>query len=696
MVLAKSSTPHKTSHSTIFLCWLLLSFIALLALHAGNLSRWVLGAGAIAALWRIQCSRGQWPEPANILKYALLLLMVAGLFISYRTAFALEPMVELLVASYVLKFMEMKHNRDTYVVLLLGHFIAALQALMSQSMATAVAILGCQLLLFAALFSFHQYGANSRTGISTRSGSQSSVFFPLKRGGIMLLQAIPIMLILFVAMPRIGSLWSVPMAEKSGKTGMSDSMSPGDFSELTRSPDIAFRAVFNNGIPPQNALYWRGLVFTEFDGRRWFRSSRWLDRSNNLLRRFGEPAKNWDVIFERNGEPVSYQLIMEPTYKDWLFALPTPMPQQVGMGLTPNSRLIADKPINHKRQFAVKSWLDYRLEPNGLVPERHMAFLSLPADSNPRAMKLAQRWRQQYPDKRQLLQQALDVFNREFTYTLKPPALGQHSIDEFLFDTKRGFCEHFSGSFVFLMRAAGIPARVVTGYQGGERHQAGYVIVRQYDAHAWAEVWLPGEGWVRVDPTAAVAPDRVESDMQTLFGDNQQFLAQSPTALVKYRHIPLLNSIRLGLEKLDYQWARWVLDYTKLQDTLLQKKLGLDSIWKLAIVLFSAAALVLVVLCLVIFIPLYGRGRDKSTALFLSFCKRCEKLGVPRRTGEGAKDFSARLGRLRPELALATEQVYALYEQIEYGQPLNTTQKNILLKKLKRAVQQFSKQSKNS
>jgi hypothetical protein len=291
------------------------------------------------------------------------------------------------------------------------------------------------------------------------------------------------------------------------------------------------------------------------------------------------------------------------------------------------------------------------LEPDGLHPHRAELERALPGDSNPETLRVARQWAQETPDAEALIDRVLELFNRSFVYTLEPPPLGDQAVDEFLWQTQRGFCEHFASSFAFFMRAAGHPARVIGGYLGGEVHPSeGFVTVRQYDAHAWAEVWVEGRGWIRIDPTAAVAPERVEMSLADLFDDADGFLSDSPLSLIRFRDFGLVNWIVLQRDYIDYAWATWVLGYDKRQVEVLQQLLGRVSTTRLGLLFLAAAALSVLPYLLV---RLINRRRDKPDprdALIRQFCARMARAGLPRRTGEGIRDYAARIAKERPEL----------------------------------------------
>ncbi len=652
------------------LFWLLTAYAAVIALHAEHLPRWILVAAVIAACWRIQCFRGAWPLPGRPLKLGLLAMCLTGLLLEYGNPIGLEPMVALLVSAYVMKLLEMVHRRDAYLVVLLAFFVAALAALFDQSISGAGYVLGCLLLVLAALIGLHQ------------SDTTSGRLRPLRGAAALLFQAMPLMILMFLLMPRVGALWSVPIQTHKAKTGVTDTMSPGDFSQLGRSAELAFRVTFDGAIPPQRQLYWRGLVLSKFDGRVWSRTFRTSLDDGALLQWYGQQPKHWDQLIERRGDPLRYSVVIEPTQQPWLYALNTALPGGRGVALTRDFRLISAQPVTSKQQYQVISWLDYRVESANLSPDRRKIELQLPDGFNPRAVALAQRWRRLESDDRALVQRVLNLYNREFIYTLQPPLLGRDSVDEFLFDTQRGFCEHFAGSFVFLMRAAGIPARVVAGYQGGERHPDGYLSVRQYDAHAWAEVWLPDEGWVSIDPTAHVAPERIEGDIQTLLGDEEGFLADSPASLMRFRHIGWINRLRLDMEALNYHWALWVLGYDQKQQSFLRGLLGDTSPLRIALALLGTGGGLVLLIGLWKLIPDRPKPLDPLDRQFQALCRKLERGGCARLSGEGPRAFAERIGLEQPELAEQVMAISRAYEGMRYGE--QASQPELLAKAVKR------------
>ena len=638
------------------LFWVLFAFLSVVALHFDHLPAWVTALAGVCVLWRILEYRGVVPFPPWPLKAVLVAGCVAGLALDYRFMLGLEPMLSMLIAGFGLKLLEMHHKRDAVILVYLSFFAAAMDCVFTQDVFNFMLVLLATLIAVTAMVSINQSKA--------RGFSMGSAGIAMK----ITVTALPLMLVLFLVVPRFGAFWSIPVPKNQGRTGVSDSMAPGQFSKLVGSDELAFRARFDGEIPDRGRLYWRGLVFSEFDGREWSQVD-FYGHDSPFLRR-GEQAGA-----ERFGEPVRYTLTMEPTRRHWLFALSTPAAFEPGVRETRDSRLVNTERISLRRAYDIRSWLDYRLDADGLHPRREALERSFPRDSNPRTVQLARQWAQETPGAEALASRVLQLYNQSFVYTLEPPLLGEHSVDEFLWDTRRGFCEHFAGSFAFFMRAAGHPARVVVGYLGGEVHPTeNFVTVRQYDAHAWAEVWVEGRGWLRVDPTAAVAPERIEMSLADLFGNDEGFLADSPLSLIRFRNIGLVNWFILQRDYIDFVWATWVLGYDRQQADILKGLLGQVSTVRLA-GLFLAAAGITLSPYLVILLINRRRGRpDPRDTLILRFCEKMAKTGLPRHKGEGILDFARRITGERPALEPEAMAIADLYMNQRYGRdvPLET------------------------
>ncbi len=649
------------------LVWILISLFALVAPHAGRLPPWVLVIFLVAAVWRVLVYRGKWSFPRWPVKLGMVLATFAGVTLSFRSLIGLEPTVALLLVAFALKLLELASRKDAYVILFLGYFVILTQFLFSQDLLVVLVCFINVIIVTTALVALH------------RPEDDQFSLRPARKAGVMVMQSIPLMLVLFFLFPRIGPLWTIPMKTQSARTGMSDFMKPGDVSQLSLSGEVAFRVQFEGDIPPRSQLYWRGLVMSKLQGGAW----RTLDyyETPSSERRPVEP--------EWSGDALRYTVIMEPTQQRWLYGLRHAQSTQSGIMQTADYRLFRLTPVEDDFLYQVRSWPDALLEPE-LSAWRRRTELKLPSADNPRTRALAQEWVASTSDERDIVAAALAHFNREpYVYTLQPPLLpDQDSIDAFLFDTRRGFCEHYAAAFVILMRAAGIPARVVAGYQGGEVNPINRtVIVHQFDAHAWAEVWLEGEGWVRVDPTSSVSPERIELGLEQAVAEEGTFLATSPLSLRRYSNINLLNQLRLRYDALTYQWQTWVVGFDRdAQFELLSGLLGDLSARKFAFILLGSWLLVLVPVSLGLF---YGRRVRKVSELdsvYLAFCARLASMGVIRGAGETPRAFSERAAQKLPSAAAAIREVTADYVAMAYA---GTATEPSELRRLRRLIRRI-------
>jgi transglutaminase-like putative cysteine protease len=463
------------------------------------------------------------------------------------------------------------------------------------------------------------------------------------------------MIVMFVLFPRIsGPLWGSPQHETSATTGLSERMTPGAVSQLARSRAVAFRASFPQDPPPKDQRYWRGPVLSFYDGRAWRRV---------------EPLALPDV--PRPGSPAAmtyeYEVTLEPHSQRWLLALDIPDSVPPGARLSPEYELIAEARVDRLLQYSLSSLADYRIDVE-LNEAEHRRYTQLPAAAAPRARSLVAQWQAQSQDPATLIARALTYFRTEpYVYTLEPPLLQGDPVDEFLFDTRRGFCEHYSSSFVVMMRAAGIPARPVTGYLGGEWNPlAGYMLVRQADAHAWAEVWLQGQGWVRIDPTAAVAPERIELGLDAALDE----LAgeRGGGALSFAGHLRLRLSI--ALDTLDYYWNYWLVSFGPERQKALLERLGLAGLGlgTIAALMVGLVATIATIYALLAARASRTRPRDGAQALYERYCERLRRVGLPRAAWEGPRDYAARVSTQRPELAREAGDITRLYVDLRYGQ----------------------------
>lgn len=616
------------------IAWLLAAALATCGPLAGEVPGWLVTCAGMVWLWRALVAERSLPLPPRWLLLLLTAGAVTGVYLSFRTALGKDPGVALLVIFLAFKLMETRTRRDGYAVVFLCYFLQLAQFFYSQSIATAGLTLAGTLLTTAAMIGF----STERLSAPAR----------VRLAGVLLLQGGPFMLVLFLLFPRIEApLWGLPADAYGSMSGLSDSMSPGSISSLSLSGALAFRVRFDGPLPPRHQLYWRGPVLSRFDGRTWM---------PGLLRAAGT------LPYAVSGRPVSYEVTLEPHNRPWLFALELPVELPRAGVITGDYQLLSRTPVRNRMRYPMRSVPTLaagRGESAAVLQES----LRLPGPANPRTQELARELAARYREPRAIAGAVLNLFGKEaFIYTLTPPLLGENPIDQFLFETRRGFCEHYAAAFVVLMRGAGVPARVVTGYQGGEQNPVdGYLVVRQSDAHAWAEIWIEGEGWRRYDPTAAIAPSRIESGIAAALpaGEPIPFLARP--------RLDWLQQARFRWDATVNAWDQWVLGYNQLRQQELLQRLGMETPdWRTLGVLLTLACGGLM-LALVAW-AMYQRTRlDPVQEAWNSLSRKLARRGLERHPWEGPLDYARRVAAARPGLAEAMEALAAAYADLRYG-----------------------------
>ncbi|MBH9399226.1 DUF3488 domain-containing protein [Pseudomonas aeruginosa] len=626
----------------VALVWLLVAQVLVILPHLAYLPAWIVAMWLGCAAWRVQIFRMRAGYPGTWVKLALALLAGAGVWLARGSLVGLDAGAVLLIAAFILKLVEMKTRRDALVLVFLGFFAVLVGYLFDDGFLAALYSLLPLTALLAALIGLQQSGFAARPWPT------------LRLAAVLLLQALPLMLLLFLFFPRLGPLWSLPMPSDKGVPGLSESMAPGDIAELGRSAELAFRVRFDGAPPPREQLYWRALTLERFDGRRWSQGPQWD----------GDSAGLW----QKRGPELRYEVIMQPSSQSWLFALDVAQTDQADTRLMSDFHLQRRRPVEQRLFYRVSSW-PQALREAGIDPRTRWRNLQLPAQGNPRARALAESLRQAHGQPQALVEALLRRFNREpFAYTLKPPATGADGVDAFLFETRSGFCAHYAGAMTFVLRAAGIPARVVAGYQGGELNPAGnYLLVHQFDAHAWVEYWQPGQGWRSVDPTYQVAPERIEQGLEEALAGQGDFLADSPLSALRYRGLPWFNEMRLAWDNLNYGWQRWVLSYHgEQQGAFLQRWFGGLDPTRLGLLLGGAGALLVGLLALFLLKPWQPRG-DAQDRQLRRFERLLEGQGLRRSPGEGLRAFGERAARGLPAQAAAIGGFVDAFEAQRYG-----------------------------
>jgi len=638
------------------IAWLAAAFVLASAPHLARLSLWI-GALILGITgWRLYLAHRQLKPLAKWLLAIVSIASALGILLQYRTLLGRDAGVALLVVMLALKFLETRNQRDGMLLVFLGCFLLVTNFLHTQTIPTAVYTLGCTWLLIANLIGL-QY-------TEKWPGWRA----PVRRAGILLAQALPLMAVLFLLFPRVqGPLWGLPRDAYAGLSGLSDNMSPGSLNSLILSDAVAFRAAFRDRVPELRELYWRGPVLWDYDGRTW--------TAPRIVQRIEELPPG-DSQYE-------YTVTLEPHDKRWLFALEFPGMRPPRSMATRDMQLLSFTPVRKRIRYDMVSSLlpAYGKDDGRDILSRS---LRLPAGTNPRTTEYAQALRQKYPEDRELAAAVLEQFrNQNFVYTLSPPLLGEHPVDEFLFDTRRGFCEHYASAFAVLMRAAGIPARIVTGYLGGEINPVGdYILVRQADAHAWVEIWLDNAGWMRVDPTAAVSPARVERGIASA-------LPSSDTLPLFVRgNFEFLQRMRLTWDSVTYTWNQWVLGYTPERQRLFLTRLGFsDATWKsLAVILVICAGIAILIGAALALRGLRTTRSDAVKAAYERFCRKLNRCGLHRGAAEDPHCFARRAGQLRPDLSATVDDITNRYVALRYGRSSTAT----ALEELKQRIRRFA------
>lgn len=630
-----TETPRESLHR---LRWTLAALGAGVLPHVLDLPPWIVAAVAATALWRLVLAHLQSPLPGRLLRLLAAVLALVGVLATYRTINGLEAGTALLALMASLKLLETRVLRDYVLLILIGCFLLLAAILRSQSLA---------LLPYYALATWLAVAALAAV-------TRASGILPWRRAvrlsGRMLLYALPLATFFFLLFPRVpGPFWALPTSSQA-TSGLGDEMSPGDISDLTLSDAPAFRVRFHGPVPPPVERYWRGPVMHDFDGYTW-------RRARGALLASAPP--------DFSGTRYRYRVMLEPNNRNWLFALDRPVEWPSGQAIYQSfdDQLQLQRPVTEPASYELASFT--RQTSSGQLPlsVRHRD-LQLPPDRNRRSLEFAAALRATHPDDREYVRAVLDHFaNQGFTYTLTPPRLDLDSVDDFLFKTHRGFCGHYASAFTMLMRAAGIPARVVTGYQGGVYNRlGGYWYVSQAEAHAWSEVWIDGSGWQRVDPTAVVAPDRLDG---ALDGD----LAAARDANERWLGAAVwIANLKLAWDAANTWWREQVVSFDRFKQQSLLESLGIpDPDWsKLGILLTVALVVFFVWLTILLRRELKPRSRDALAACYESFCRTAARRGIARRPDEGPVDFARRLKEAWPRAASAIDAFIEPYVAVRY------------------------------
>lgn len=625
---------------------------------------WVLPYERVPRLYRLTRTR--------IGKAVLTAIGLALLAVSAMSVGIVRTLMSYLLMAAALKLFEFTKKRDLGALVVIYLFLTAMILILDQGW-------GMMFISFVIL------------GITGILVNQNFVTLPLKQHGRIVwrisLAAIPLTVLLFVVFPRLGPLWKVPQANL-GQTGLSESMSPGDFSALGRAAELAFRASFNGSVPTQPELYWRALVFEQFDGKAWaiHPATQLMHQQHTRLSHVAEPRA--PIRFR-------YQVITEPSGQPWLFALASPWSAQSGVFTLPDMRLIRDRVVNQNFQYQAYAYADIESKP--LLPPIKARNVQLPALGGQKSREFAQTLLEDAGSEEAWAQALLRYFSTEaFYYTLQPGVYVNDPIDEFMFERRKGFCGHYASAMAFMARSVGIPARVVAGYQGGEWDpQREYLSVYQFDAHAWVELFIPNKGWQRYDPTAAVAPQRVLDGMGDLLADEASFLADSPFSLLRFKDNALLNQLRWAMANMDYYWTVWILGFDAARQTQFWQQLFGEVAWLGKLVLF-----ILAIMSPAVVLLLWKRERLSTHAhwrYYHHLIPACEKAGWPLRHGTTPRQYANKVAHDAPSVGQPFMAMVQLCYEIEYGASANAPQQikqiKAHAKQIRRAIAHWQRAS---
>ena len=566
----------------------------------------------------------QIPAPLIILTG---LCAAIGVRVHFGYFFAQDSGVALLLVLMCLKQMEIRTTRDIRVTIALSYFLQLGLFFYDQSPLTALQALTGALL-------------STSTLLSLLPGSSPGLRRNLKTSALLLLQGLPFMITLFLLFPRGGPLWGTPHPSTDSQTGLPETMEPGKINNLAQSSGIAFRVNFHGNTPPMNLRYWRGPVLSRFDGTTW---------RQGVMNSREHPA------YQPSGQSYSYEMILEPHNKTWLLAMDYPGDGIQETLYSSNFQLIALRPVHTKLFLTLSAYpaSQVGLNESGWIRRGNTR---LPENSNPRTRTMVASLLQDSTDDADKIRR-LEDFMRSLplVYTLQPPLTGPHSVDDFLFRTHSGFCEHFASAFAFMARLAGIPARVVIGYQGGEFNPIdGTLTIRQREAHAWNELWLEGKGWIRFDPTAIAAPERI----------NGEVLGESLSSTLQKSWV---RELVFRWEALSNYWNRWVLGYDQESQASLFERLGLSKPdWKKLLIILAALCFILALL--LFWWALHQRPpMDRLDILWAKFCKKTARHGLPRYCWEGPAAYGQRLVKTFPQQKKHIEHIIQSYSILRYG-----------------------------
>lgn len=573
-------------------------------------------------------------------------------------------MLNLLVLACSLKLMLLRSDKDYFQLITSCGFLIGCGFIFQQGIAFSLFYFALTLVLLMSL--------------ATHISPNLPLNKLIKKVSVMGAQAIPITLLLFMVLPLIGPLWQMP-ASKSHQTGLAEKVTPGDIANLSQSAELAFRVTFDGTIPAPQERYWRALVMENFDGESWQVSP---DRKA-IQRQYKGANREFSPILE--GNYYQYQVIAEPTHQSWLYALDVATPigasSQQKVWQSHEYQLSSISPLVSTFQYEVRSFPQVLLNQTLSSVDKRIN-RQLPEQGNPLTKQWVAETRQKYTTDDDFIAAVMFYFSsQDFEYTLQPPLMPNDQVDTFLFVEQRGFCSHYASAMAYMLRLGGIPARLVTGYQGGEQLDSDYMSVYQYDAHAWIEAWHDDRGWIRYDPTAIVAPNRLESGLRNALNEADLLLG---SGFGQLSTVAWLNSLRNWLKDVDFFWTKWVLGFDKdKQQDLIKSLIGKITPQKLAMFSLGAVLLIFALIAL-FFLPIWRKPKQDKASYYYELAEHLlTKVNLHRRASQGPADFVSQVKNKAP--SSITEPFAAitdLYIQHHY-QPSSISQQQLIISRMK-------------
>jgi protein-glutamine gamma-glutamyltransferase len=617
-----------TNDSRQYIPSIILALLVSIMPHAAVLPLWVSAWCAIMWAYALLSLKYGWTRPGRLIRNVIAVAGITGLLLTYHTRLDASAYISLLAVMAAIKPLEISSHRDRMVTVFLAYFIVITSLLQSETLLITIYMFVSVLVTTAVLVGINDPGGRSRGHFQVSA--------------LIMLQATPVMLVLFFLFPRIeGGLVGMPFSS-SGVTGFSGAMRPGSVSSLVTDSSVAFRVEFDDDIPGFEDLYWRGVVFSHFDGIAWHRQK---------VSVHSHPGNT-------GGDTIDYTVILEPHRNYWLFALDFPVNGTDSGKLYEDFTLLSDAPVFKTTRYSTRSLIRDHTGATGFFtdPDAYGA-----VTGNPESRRLARRLSQGESEVGVIVGRILQYFAKQgFSYTMSPPLLGRNPVDDFLFKSKSGYCEHYASAFAFLMRSSGIPARVVGGYLGGEINPYGnYLIVRQSHAHAWVEVWDANRGWVRVDPTLAVSPNRIAGLPEDTRAFNNPFT-------------PLIEQAWFGWDALSKSWDAWFAGYSYEQQKNLLDRLGIAHSYTTGPIKLLLAGLAMVFLLFAAYLLLHLKGKqvkpdDEIERWYKKFLAKLAAVGIAKHPGTGPLEYAEKAGGSRPDLEKTIRHITNLYVILRYS-----------------------------